>query len=130
MPSSGPTARFCSLLVGIQAYTSSRHDSILRFYCASGSPFAKVEYEGKTLEPGQGNNMYVFPGIGLGAIISETTNISDAMIETSAIALSESLNEEEKEDGLLYPRLNRIREISSYVALRVIRQAQKEVSSY
>lgn len=93
---------------------------------ASGSPFAKVEYEGKTLEPGQGNNMYVFPGIGLGAIISETTNISDAMIEISAIALSESLNDEEKEDGLLYPRLNRIREISSYVALRVIRQAQKE----
>lgn len=93
---------------------------------ASGSPFAIVEYEGKKYEAGQGNNMYVFPGIGLGAIISETTNISDEMIETSAIALSESLSEEEKEDELLYPRLKRIRDISTDVALRVIRQAQKE----
>ena len=50
---------------------------------------------------------YVFPGIGLGAIISEAKNISDAMIEASAIALSECLDEEEKADGLLYPRLNR-----------------------
>lgn len=72
-----------------------------------GSPFAKVTYEGKEYEAGQGNNMYVFPGIGLGAIISEVTNISDEMIEVSAIALSESLNEEEQEDELLYPRLKR-----------------------
>jgi len=93
---------------------------------ASGSPFPKCDWAGKTLEPGQGNNMYVFPGIGLGAIISEAKNISDAMIEASAIALSECLDEEEKADGLLYPRLNRIRKISSYVAVRVIRQAQKE----
>lgn len=97
----------------------------------TGSPFAKVEHKGKTYEPGQGNNMcvffslklraffvagcilifcqcrYVFPGIGLGAIIAEVKNISDAMIETSAIALSEALDDDEKADELLYPRLNR-----------------------
>ncbi|KAF8290281.1 hypothetical protein DL93DRAFT_2077680 [Clavulina sp. PMI_390] len=93
---------------------------------ASGSPFAKVEWKGKTLEAGQGNNMYVFPGIGLGAIICEAKNISDAMIETSAIALSEALEDDEKEDELLYPRLTRIRAISTHIAMRVIRQAQKE----
>lgn len=50
---------------------------------------------------------YVFPGIGLGAIIAQAKNISDAMIETSAIALSEALDDDEKADELLYPRLTR-----------------------
>ncbi len=51
--------------------------------------------------------MYVFPGIGLGAILAQVRVISDKMIEASALALSEALNEEEKEAGLLYPRLKR-----------------------
>jgi malate dehydrogenase (oxaloacetate-decarboxylating)(NADP+) len=51
--------------------------------------------------------MYVFPGIGLGAILARVKTISDKMIEASALALSDSLTDEEKADGLLYPRLNR-----------------------
>jgi len=94
---------------------------------ASGSPYEPVSYGGAMHEPGQGNNMYIFPGIGLGAILSRTRHVSDGMVEQAAIALASSLTEEEKKAELVYPRLARIRDISAQVALAVIRQAQKEV---
>ncbi|THV05227.1 malate dehydrogenase [Dendrothele bispora CBS 962.96] len=93
---------------------------------ASGSPYKPVEYGGKLYEAGQGNNMYQFPGIGLGAILSKAKHVSDAMVDKAAIALAESLNDEEKTNELVYPRLHRIREISGQVSLAVIRQAQAE----
>jgi malate dehydrogenase (oxaloacetate-decarboxylating)(NADP+) len=70
--------------------------------------------------------MYIFPGIGLGSILSRTRHVSDAMVEQAAIALASSLTEEEKAAELVYPRLARIRDISAQVAFAVIRQAQKE----
>ncbi|KAK8206909.1 hypothetical protein M8818_004744 [Zalaria obscura] len=93
---------------------------------ASGSPFPKLEYEGRTLEPGQGNNMYVFPGIGLGAILSKAVNVTQGMIYASAEALSTSLTKEEVAQNWLYPDVSRIREVSVVVTAGVIRQAQKE----
>ena len=93
---------------------------------ASGSPFPSIEHNGRTLVPGQGNNMYVFPGIGLGAILSKTVNVTDSMIYASAEALSISLNAEEKKDEWLYPNISRIREVSVKVTCGVIRAAQKE----
>ena len=71
-----------------------------------------------------GNNMYVFPGIGLGTILSKAVNVSQDMIYASAEALSTSLNKAELADGLLYPDINRIREVSVIVARGVIRAAQ------
>lgn len=97
-----------------------------RVLFASGSPYPSIEYGGDLREPGQGNNFLVFPGIGFGALISGATRITDGMITASAIALSEALNEEEVEAGLLYPRLNRIREVSAEVALGVVKAAQKD----
>jgi malate dehydrogenase (oxaloacetate-decarboxylating)(NADP+) len=70
--------------------------------------------------------MYVFPGIGLGTILSKAVNVSQEMIYASAEALSTSLNDAEKADGLLYPDVNRIREVSVIVARGVIRAAQAE----
>ncbi|KAL4073155.1 hypothetical protein V8B97DRAFT_2033450 [Scleroderma yunnanense] len=93
---------------------------------ASGSPYFPVTHKGVTYEPGQGNNMYIFPGLGLGAILSKSRHVSDAMVEQASIALASSLTEEEKAAQLVYPRLNRIRDISAQVALAVIRQAQRE----
>jgi malate dehydrogenase (oxaloacetate-decarboxylating)(NADP+) len=91
---------------------------------ASGSPFPSLEYEGKLLTPGQGNNMYVFPGIGLGAILSKAISITQDMIYASAESLSTSLNKQEVADGWLYPDIRRIREVSVVVTRGVIRQAQ------
>ncbi|KAK5015033.1 hypothetical protein LTR39_002830 [Cryomyces antarcticus] len=90
---------------------------------ASGSPFPSLEFEGKTLTPGQGNNMYVFPGIGLGAILSKAVNVTQDMIYASAEALSTALNEQEVAAGWLYPDIRRIREVSVVVTRGVIRAA-------
>lgn len=98
-----------------------------RVVFASGSPFPEYQYKGKTHYPGQGNNMYVFPGIGLGAILSRASSVTDKMIETASLALSDSLTSEERSMELVYPRIERIREISAQIAVRVIRAAQREV---
>ncbi|KAF1356587.1 hypothetical protein BDV97DRAFT_394490 [Delphinella strobiligena] len=92
---------------------------------ASGSPFPAIERDGKTYEPGQGNNMYVFPGIGLGAILSKAVNVTQSMIYASAEALSTSLSPEERNDDWLYPDIRRIREVSVIVTCGVIRAAQE-----
>jgi malate dehydrogenase (oxaloacetate-decarboxylating)(NADP+) len=92
---------------------------------ASGSPFADVEFEKKTLTPGQGNNMYVFPGIGLGAILSKAVSVTQDMIYESALALSTSLSPEERAKDWLYPDIRRIRDVSVIVTRGVIRAAQK-----
>lgn len=76
-------------------------------YHNPGSPFPSCGWRGETMEPGQGNNMYVFPGIGLGAILARVKTISDKMIEASALALSDAMTQEEQATGLLYPRLDR-----------------------
>ncbi|WWC96501.1 hypothetical protein V866_003369 [Kwoniella sp. B9012] len=93
---------------------------------ASGSPYAPIERDGLLREPGQGNNFLVFPGIGFGALQAGAKRVTEGMITASAIALSEALNEEEKKAGLLYPRLDRIREVSARVAAGVVRKAQEE----
>ncbi|KAF3927244.1 hypothetical protein ABW20_dc0107897 [Dactylellina cionopaga] len=93
---------------------------------ASGSPFPNYEgKDGKSYEPGQGNNMYVFPGIGMGAIVSQASLINQDMIYASAESLASSLTPDEIADGLLYPRINRIREVSAIVALGVVRAAER-----
>ena len=69
--------------------------------------------------------MYVFPGIGLGTILSKATTVTQSMIYASAEALSTALNAEERAAGWLYPEIQRIREVSVVVAAGVIRAAQQ-----
>ncbi|KAL5003433.1 hypothetical protein BDV10DRAFT_154997 [Aspergillus recurvatus] len=101
-----------------------------RVLFASGSPFPTMSFtnsagETKMYYPGQGNNMYVFPGIGLGTILSKAVKVTDSMIYASGEALSKALTAEEIERGLLYPDLTRIRKVSVVVARNVIRAAQE-----
>jgi malate dehydrogenase (oxaloacetate-decarboxylating)(NADP+) len=93
---------------------------------ASGSPFPEVEADGVTYYPGQGNNMYVFPGIGLGSVLCESVHVTQEMIYASAVGLADSLTEEERAKDWLYPSLERIRDISVRVARYVIRASQSE----
>ena len=85
----------------------------------------KTAYE-ITYNPNQGNNVYVFPGLGLGAILSQATRITDEMVYTSASALANCLNSDEIAKGLIYPRIERVREASVIIAREVMKAARRE----
>ncbi|CAJ0834956.1 1651_t:CDS:2, partial [Entrophospora sp. SA101] len=96
---------------------------------ASGTAFPQyVEPEThKVHYPGQGNNMYIFPGLGLGAILAQATKITDKQLYAAASALANSVLPEEKAQGrLLYPDLKRIRRVSAEVAAAVIVEIVEE----
>ena len=92
---------------------------------ACGSPFDPVQLNGKTHVPRQGNNSYIFPGIGLGAIASGAKFITDDMFMSAAHALAHLVTESDLEQGSLYPALPRIREVSASIAATVADAAYK-----
>jgi malate dehydrogenase (oxaloacetate-decarboxylating)(NADP+) len=96
-----------------------------RAFFSSGSPFAKVNYKGKTMRPGQGNNAYIFPGVGLGVIACGATRITDAMFLVAAKTLADMVSEEDLQSGALYPPLTDIRAVSLAIAVEVAREAFK-----
>ena len=69
--------------------------------------------------------MYIFPGLGLGAILARASAVTDSMVEASALGLADALTDAERADGLLYPRVERTREISGHIARAGGRAAQK-----
>ena len=93
---------------------------------SSGSPFAPVTYKDKLYRPGQGNNAYVFPGIGLGAIACRARVISDDMFLESARVLSEMVSDDDLVTHTVYPPLSSIREVSLAIAVAMAEQAYKE----
>ena len=92
---------------------------------ACGSPFDPVQHEGQTLVPRQGNNSYIFPGVGLGAIVSRAARITDDMFMTAAHTLAHLVTESDLAQGSLYPSLPRIREVSAQIAVAVANVAYK-----
>lgn len=92
---------------------------------ACGSPFSPVKLDGKTYVPRQGNNSYIFPGVGLGAIASRARQITDEMFMGAAHTLAQLVTESDLKQGSLYPALPRIREVSAHIAAAVAATAYR-----
>jgi len=102
-----------------QAYRWSKGQAVF----ASGSPFGAVTYDGREFRPGQGNNAYVFPGIGLGAVVSRARRIPDEFFLTAARTLAGLVTDQDLARGSLYPPLRDIRRISLAIAVSVAEAA-------
>jgi malate dehydrogenase (oxaloacetate-decarboxylating) len=94
-----------------------------RAIVATGSPFAPVSFGGEMHEIGQGNNAFIFPGLGFGAVLSQAREITDAMVMASASALADYVEKHHLASGLIYPPVVELREVAAHVAARVIAQA-------
>jgi malate dehydrogenase (oxaloacetate-decarboxylating)(NADP+) len=114
---SNPTSR--AECTAAHAYAWSKGKAIF----ASGSPFEPVTYEGRTFRPAQGNNVYVFPGIGLGAVACRARALPDELFLEAAGALAAMVKQKDLDEGALYPPLATIRSISLAIAVRVATKA-------
>ncbi len=117
MALSNPTSKTEVLPADVALWTKGRA------LMATGSPFPPVVHEGRTLHVAQCNNVYVFPGIGLGAIVSQSQTVTDGMIAAAATTLAGLVGDSGREEGRLYPPLAGIRDISRRIAFAVARQA-------
>lgn len=112
-------------------FAEGRPEEIIRWtkgraFVATGSPFADVEYEGRRYRIGQGNNVFVFPGLGIGSLLCGASRITDTMITAASTALAGEVSDGELADGMLYPAVSRLRPVSRVVAAAVMAQAGKE----
>lgn len=110
---SNPTSK--SECTAEEAYTWTDGRAIF----ASGSPFPTFTLNGKTFVPGQANNSYVFPGVGLGLIASEAKRVTDEMFFVAAKELANLVTQEDLDQGRIFPALTRIREVSLAIATAV-----------
>jgi malate dehydrogenase (oxaloacetate-decarboxylating)(NADP+) len=105
-----------------EAYRWSRGQAIF----ASGSPFPPCVVEGRTFIPGQGNNAYVFPGVGLGVVAARARRVTDRMFAAAARALAALVLPEDLAVGRIYPSLTRIREVSADIGTAVAEVALED----
>jgi len=114
---SNPTSK--SECTAAEAYDWSGGRAIF----ASGSPFAPVTYGGRVLHPAQGNNAYVFPGIGLGAVACRARTLPDELFLVAARTLAKLVRRKDLDAGALYPPLQEIRRISVAIAVSIATKA-------
>jgi malate dehydrogenase (oxaloacetate-decarboxylating)(NADP+) len=114
---SNPTSR--SECTAEQAYAWSGGTALF----ASGSPFDPVTLDGQHFVPRQGNNSYIFPGVGLGVVAVAASRVTDSMFMAAARTLAAAVTEADLAQGSLYPPLSRVREVSASIAVEVAKIA-------
>jgi malate dehydrogenase (oxaloacetate-decarboxylating)(NADP+) len=112
-PYSNPTSR--SECTAEEAYRWSDGRAVF----ASGSPFPPVEINGRRFVPGQGNNVYIFPAMGMAVFATEAKRVTEEMFIVAAQAVAEQVSEDNLSTGLIYPPQSRILEASLHVAERI-----------
>ena len=116
-PLSNPTSSSEARPADLMAWTGGRA------LVATGSPFDPVEWDGRRVRIGQGNNAFIFPGVGLGVLVSEAREVTDGMFAAAADTLAAQLADEDREQGSLFPRIAELRRITAKVAEAVVAQA-------
>ena len=122
-PLSNPTSCCEAIPHDLYAWTEGRA------VVSTGSPFAPVNFDGNTYPVGQGNNAFIFPGVGFAAILGKCKRISDAMILEAAFALADYTEEYYLPQGLIFPPVSALRDVSLYVAARVLHKALEDGSA-
>jgi malate dehydrogenase (oxaloacetate-decarboxylating) len=118
LPLSNPTSQ-----------AEARPDDVLlwtggRALVATGSPFDPVLIDGRAVRIGQGNNAFIFPGVGLGALLSEAREVTPAMFAAAAACLADQLRQEDVDAGSLYPPMAALRRVTARIAEAVMREAR------
>ncbi|MCP4037837.1 MAG: NAD-dependent malic enzyme [bacterium] len=116
-PFSNPTSKSEATPADIMRWTEGRA------LIATGSPFPEIERAGRLVRVGQANNVYVFPGVGLGCLVGEVREVTDSMFTVAAETVAGTVDEQDLEAGTLFPPLTRLREITAHIACAVVREA-------
>jgi malate dehydrogenase (oxaloacetate-decarboxylating) len=117
-PLSNPTSQSEATPADLMTWTGGRA------IVATGSPFDPVPRAGGTVRIGQSNNAFIFPGIGLGALVAEAREVSDGMCRAAAECLAGQVSRDDLEAGSLYPPIGDLRRVAGRIAEAVAREAR------
>jgi len=119
-PLSNPTSQAEATPEDVVAWTEGRA------LVATGSPFPTIVHAGRPRRIGQGNNAFIFPGVGLGALVAEAREVTDGMFRAAAESLADELRQEDVESGALFPPISALRRVTAHIAEAVVRQARAD----